>query len=232
MNYTNAPQAQPPFAPTLGLVVEDMQATREWLAQALREAFPEITVHATATVAQARSWLDLSSDVLRRGSTVALIDLRLPDGSGIDIIRICCEHDMLPIVTTIYDDDDSLFDALEAGAQGYLLKDHPMPQLIHYLHRIGQGEPPLSPSIARRILRSLRKQPDKADLYLGDSQGLAPREVEVLRHIGHGLRVADVARELGLTEHTVAGYVKSIYRKLNISSRAQAALEAARRQLL
>lgn len=228
-----SPQAPIDGRPATGLVVEDMQATRDWLVEALHQAFPDISVHAAATVAQAQRWLqDLPAGAGGGDATLALIDLRLPDGSGIDVVRTCSNLGVLPVVTTIYDDDSSLFEALEAGAQGYLLKDHPMPQLVHYLHRISQGEPPLSPTIARRILMSLRKQPHEPDQRGGDSHGLTPREAEVLRHIGRGLRVTDVADTLGLTEHTVAGYVKSIYRKLNISSRAQAALEASRRRLL
>ena len=225
---------QPPqlVHPATGIVVEDMPATREWLAQALQQAFPGINTHTAATVEQARTWLAGLASRHHQASVLALIDLRLPDGSGLDIVRLCDRQGIVPVVTSIYDDDASLFEALEAGAQGYLLKDHPMPQLVHYLHRIGQGEPPLSPSIARRILASLRGQSDDAAPATGDSQGLTPREAEVLRHIGQGLRVSEVAHALGLTEHTVAGYIKNIYRKLNISSRAQAALEAARRQLL
>ena len=233
MNGANTTPPSQPIHPATGIVVEDMPATREWLAQALQQAFPGIGIHTAATVEQARTWLNgLASRHHHQTPVLALIDLRLPDGSGLDIVRICDRQGIVPVVTSIYDDDASLFEALEAGAQGYLLKDHPLPQLVHYLHRIGQGEPPLSPSIARRILASLRRQPDEGSPAAGDSQGLTPREAEVLRHIGQGMRVSDVAHALGLTEHTVAGYVKNIYRKLNISSRAQAALEAARRQLL
>ncbi|WP_353194991.1 response regulator transcription factor [Pusillimonas noertemannii] len=232
MNGANTTPPSQPIHPATGIVVEDMPATREWLAQALRQAFPGIGIHTAATVEQARTWLKGHASRHHQASVLALIDLRLPDGSGLDIVRLCDRQGIVPVVTSIYDDDASLFEALEAGAQGYLLKDHPLPQLVHYLHRIGQGEPPLSPSIARRILASLRGQPEEGARAVGDSQGLTPREAEVLRHIGQGLRVSDVAHALSLTEHTVAGYVKNIYRKLNISSRAQAALEAARRQLL
>lgn len=229
---TSSMPFQQPSRPEIGLVVEDMQATRDWLVKALYEAFPGIEVHAAATVEQAKNWLRQAPTDYTDGQALALVDLRLPDGSGLDIVSLCHQKCIVPVVTTIYDDDASLFEALQAGAQGYLLKEHPMPQLVQFLHRIGQGEPPLSPSIARRVLLALRKQPEHDNEEPIDRQGLTPREAEVLHHIGRGLRVPDVAGLLGLTENTVAGYVKSIYRKLNISSRAQAALEAAKRQLL
>jgi DNA-binding NarL/FixJ family response regulator len=139
----------------------------------------------------------------------------------------------MPIVTTIYDDDDHLFEAIAAGGQGYLLKDQNPDTLIQYLHRIDQGEPPLSPSIARRILEhfSTARSAATAPSPRPD-ETLTPREMDVLRLLGRGLRVNEAARVLELTPHTVAGYVKNIYRKLNISSRAEAAVEAVRRGLV
>jgi DNA-binding NarL/FixJ family response regulator len=135
-----------------------------------------------------------------------------------------------PVVVSIYDDDAHLFDAIAAGAQGYLLKDEGAEVLVGRLREIASGEPPLSPSIARRILAHFHRPAEACNW--SRREVLTPRETEVLALLGRGLRIGDAAQSLGLTRHTVAGYVKIIYSKLNISSRAEAALEAKRRGLV
>ncbi len=222
----------------LGLIVEDQADTRAWLAQMLSSAFDGIGVVEALTLRAALDWIAAHTQELSRAATkrhIALVDIGLPDGSGIDIVRQLAKYPaaVTPIVTTIYDDDQHLFDAIAAGAQGYLLKDQHPDTLIQYLHRIDKGEPPLSPSIARRMLQHFA-QPRPAMAMSPDSEDetLTPRETDVLRLLGRGLRVSEAARVLGLTPHTVAGYVKNVYRKLNISSRAEAAVEAVRRGLV
>ena len=123
-------------------------------------------------------------------------------------------------MATVFDDDAHLFPALRAGAQGYLLKDQPPAAIAAALAGIAQGQPPLSPSIARRLLRHF--QP------VQEEPPLRPREVDVLRLTAKGLTLAEVAEALQLSRHTVSGYLKDIYRKLSINNRAEAALEAAR----
>lgn len=222
----------------LGLVVEDQVDTREWLVQMLRKAFDGIEVAEAATQQAAFEWIR-SQPISRPGPGdslhIALIDLGLPDGSGIDLIRELTDKfpAVLPIVTTIYDDEGHLFEAIAAGAQGYLLKDQHADTLVSYLHRINLGEPPLSPPIARRMLKHFAHRPPQATLSPAASDAaLTAREIDVLRLLGRGLRTGEAARVLGLTSHTVAGYVKTVYRKLNISSRAEAAVEAVRRGLV
>ncbi len=119
---------------------------------------------------------------------------------------------------------------LAAAAQGYVLKSEPQPAIERALARILQGEPPLSPAIARRLMAHFRKP--EASAAPADLVQQSPRETEVLACLGRGLRIRDVAHELDLSDHTVGDYVKSICRKLEISTRAEAALEAARRGLV
>ena len=221
------------------LVLEDREDMRAWLVDIGRQVFPQARVTACGTLAQASRWLDAHPDRLtgQTGCLVALVDLGLPDGNGISLVqRLSLSGDhVLPVVTTIFDDDVSLCDAIAAGARGYLLKEHAADVMVGYLRRICQGEPPLSPRIARRILQCMQQrgaQGSRDAVLSGDDARLSPRETEVLGIIGRGLRVNEAAQVLGLTEHTVAGYVKVIYRKLNISSRAEAALEASRRKLV
>lgn len=221
----------------LVLIVEDQPDTRAWLGEVARQAIPGARTVSVGDLTEARSWLrslDGSSARLK----LALVDLGLPDGSGIDLIRELAESrpEVAAVVSTVYDDDSYLFDAIAAGAQGYLLKDQDRDLIVQRLQRIGDGEPPLSPSIARRMLNHFRTQPPARPIGpaapCDEETALTPRELEVLALLGKGSRVPEAARRLGLTDHTVATYVKIIYRKLRISSRAEAALEASRRGLL
>lgn len=211
------------------LVIEDHVETRGWLAEIARLAFGAVEIEVGADLAAGYAWLDGRGD---RAPSLALIDLVLPDGCGIDLIRRMADRhpNVTPVVVSIYDDDAHLFDAIAAGAQGYLLKDEGADVLIGRLSEIARGEPPLSPSIARRILAHFHKPPEVCDWTAREL--LTPRETEVLALLGRGLRIGDAAAMLGLTRHTVAGYVKIIYSKLSIRSRAEAALEARRRGLV
>lgn len=161
----------------------------------------------------------------KRPFDVALVDLGLPDGDGADLIRAIQRQQprCAAVVATIYDDDEHLFQALQAGAQGYLLKDHPPQWLAQQLRGIFEGHPPLSPAIARRLLRHFQRPqagpaPPEAEL--------TAREREVLGLLAQGVRIADIATELRISPHTAGDHVKNIYRKLNIGSRAEAALHA------
>lgn len=160
---------------------------------------------------------------------LALVDLSLGDGYGCDVITCLTRNQpqCVIVVSTIHDDDDSLFRALQAGAQGYLLKDHPIAWLATQLQGIAQGQPPLSPTIARRLLRHF--QPASAvvtQLPVYQQEDLSAREREVLGLLAQGMHIAEISAMLGISRHTVGDHVKNIYRKLNINSRAQAALQA------
>lgn len=212
-------------APRQCLLVEDQPTTRDWMVGVLELAFPGVSIATAATLRAAYAWLDARPDPV----WLAVIDLGLPDGSGIDLLRRLAQDrpETLPVVASIYDDDAHLFDAIAAGARGYVLKDEEPALLVGYLKRIERGEPPLSPSIALRMLDHFRGPARKND----DEAGLSPRETEVLALLARGLTVAEAARRLGLQPQTVASYVKVIYQKLCVSSRAEATREAMRRGL-
>lgn len=204
------------------LIVEDLTDAAEWLRDTLRQAFAEIRVTIAYSVEEALARLhDQRFDL-------ALIDLQLPDGSGLEVIDHINARpgDTLCVVASIFDDDEHIFPALQSGARGYLLKERPQAELVEELRGIVAGRPPLSPAIARRLLVHFQGlKPDNA-------VHLTPRETEVLRLVGKGIRLADIGDMLHISRHTAADYVKSIYRKLNISSRAEAAVEAMRRGLI
>lgn len=225
-----ADRARPatPGRGTLGLnniwIVEDHPAAAQALAAAARTAYADAAIAGDARI----------GDALQRlaggyAPDLALIDLDLPDGSGVDVLealrRQCpaCST----VVATIYDDDAHLFPALRAGARGYLLKDEPAARMSEALRGILRGEPPLSPSIARRLLRVFEAPPAS-----NDEQELSPRERETLILIAKGYHLPDVAQSLGVTRSTAATYIKTVYRKLAVTSRAEATLEASRRGLV
>lgn len=216
-------------SPETALVLEDQAETREHLLAALSEAFPGVVARGAGDLAEARSFLDGGGL-----PHLALVDLALPDGHGVDFLRDLAERSggaTRSVVVTIYADDAHLFDAIAAGAGGYLLKDMGREDLVRYLRRLEAGETPLSPAVARRMLDYFRARPAPV-AEVEPEAALTPRETEVLRLIGRGLRSGEAAKVMGVTELTVAGYVKAIYRKLNICSRAEAALEAQRRGLV
>jgi DNA-binding NarL/FixJ family response regulator len=217
-----------------GLIVEDLPDAREWLIAAMGEAFPGVSIATAASLADARS------QIAEQLPQIALIDIGLPDGSGIDLIdELNLEHsDVMSIVTSVFDDDTHLFAALGAGASGYLLKDQSRDELTEMLKRIVDGQPPLSPAIARRLLgffgpRQVAVQkPDTTPQLIEDAVTLTSREQDVLGLIAKGYTTPKVGELLNITKNTAAGYVKSIYSKLNISSRAEAAMEASRRGIV
>lgn len=202
------------------LVVEDIAETARWLVGIIAEAFPGCAVTEARNLRQALHWISSESFDL------ALIDIGLPDGSGLDAVRALRARDgqVMVVVATVMGDDGSIVTALSAGANGYLLKDSPAELFIAQLRQLHSGNPALSPSVARRIMSHFA-----STAYVADAEAdLTPRETEVLSLIARGLRNAEVAAALGLTPHTVSGYVKSVYAKLGISSRAEAAQRAIR----
>lgn len=200
------------------LILEDIVETKDWLCSLVVKAFGDVEVVTATMLREART-------LIRSPLDLALIDLGLPDGSGLTLLReIKADRpETTCIITTVLGDDATVVAALSAGADGYLLKENPENILIRQLQQISDGVPALSPAIARRIMQHFRHTGPSEDHV-----SLTDRESEVLGLIGRGLRNSEVATALGISENTVAGYIKDIYRKLGISSRAEAAWHAAR----
>lgn len=201
------------------LIVDDLAEARSLLDIATKKAFPDATIEL--------------ADSLRAGQQavtncefdLALIDLVLQDGHGTELI---CEManrqpNCILVVASVMGDDDNIFKALQSGAQGYLLKDQSPELLIFQLGGIANGSPPLSPSIARKLMKYF--QPRLSRTAEGTSV-LSVREMEVLGLLAKGIRLADIGKQLGISHHTAGDHVKNIYKKLNINSRAEAAIKA------
>ena len=208
------------------LLLEDLPEIRAWLKVLALQVFPGAQISEAARIHDALEMVN----AIR--FDVALVDLGLPDGSGVEVVQALREKqpDVQSVVVTIHDDDEHLFPALQAGAFGYLLKEQSREQLSEQLQRISQGEPPLSPSIARRVIKyftAQQQQPLLPDTVTPHVQ-LTDRENEVLLRVAKGFTLPEIGLQLNLSRHTIADYVKQIYRKLNVSSRAEAALEAQR----
>jgi len=234
------------------LILEDNPVARSFLCRVVRESFSDAIAITEAG--------DLESARRQIGPLVAgrepldpfkliLVDLELPDGNGMELLAELSKYPATKIVTTLYSDDDHLFPALQCGADGYLLKEDRFEVLVEELQKIVRGQPPLSPAIARRLLTHFRQGGDSGPMPLNsgfqssrpvpsgrgaplDHERLTPRESEVLTYLSKGFTIKEIANLMGIKWFTVNDHIKSIYKKLNVSSRAEAAVLASKQGLV
>ena len=204
------------------LVLEDHPEAQKELKAVLQEALNGIEVSLASTIGEAQALIE------NNPYDLALLDISLPDGSGVDFItQIKSRHPNTQIVmATIYADDKHVFSALRNGAQGYLLKEQPRAQLVKSIRGVLSGQPPLTPSIAQRILAEFSLPNDESSI------DLTPREQEVLSLLAKGIRRKEIANYLNISTHTVSDHLKSVYEKLDVHSSVEATMEASRLGLL
>jgi len=166
------------------------------------------------------------------GYDVLLCDLGLPDGNGIDLIRqeALTGRDTDILVITMFANQNKVLGAVEAGARGYLLKDERIEDCIEAIRKIRQGGSPISPIIARQLLRKIRPTPSAPLKSM--AAPLSEREIEVLNLLARGFSNAECANILTISVGTIGTHVKNIYRKLEVNSRAEALFEASSQGLL
>ena len=155
----------------------------------------------------------------------------MPDGSGLELIPCIRRQNSETriIVMTIFDDHEHIFAAIRAGAMGYLLKDQSEKLLINKLRGVMEGDPPLSPAIARKILEQLQHTETNPNNYIEPLYiNLNKREEDILVMISKGMNRTEIAEIMSLSPHTIARYIKDIYQKLDVNSRAEAAIMACR----
>jgi Response regulator containing a CheY-like receiver domain and an HTH DNA-binding domain len=162
---------------------------------------------------------------------VLLVDLGLPDISGLEVIRACValHPDCEIMVITVFGDEQHILQSIESGATGYLLKDAFPEDLVAQIHTLRAGGSPISPVIARQLLS--RYSTPRADVPAEVAQ-LSEREREVLRLVAKGYTFPEVARLLGISPHSVMTYVKRSYHKLQVNSKTEAVYEARKMGLL
>lgn len=162
---------------------------------------------------------------------VILLDIRMPGQSGIEVTqRLKRDYsDIRVIILTTYDDDEYLFGALRAGAEGYLLKSASQESLADSIRQVGHGERLLSPNLVGKIMREFK---DLAKDKARTDSGLTDQELEVLRMIAAGATNKEIAEKLFWSEVTVKRKVQDILEKMGVANRAQAVAEAGKRGLL
>ena len=207
------------------LIVEDDPVFSSLLNRILQEDAGFEGAVTAGSLAEARK-------VLRGDSfPLVLLDLGLPDGRGTELLADIPEESCT-IVITVFGDESAVIDAMAQGADSYLLKDDPA--LGKSIVAALDGESSLSPAVATHLLSSWRRLTGASGRVKRISKDtvLSPREAEILQHFAEGLSYCDTASRLGISRHTVADHVKSIYRKLTVNSRAEAVSKGLRKGLI
>ena len=217
-------------APIRVAVVEDDAATRIALVATLNAAPDMRLLWAVATRAEALAALvPPCTDI----PDVLLVDLGLPDGSGLEVIAAARQRwpHCAPMVCTIFGDEKHVLAAIEAGAMGYLLKDSVADEVEQEVRSLHAGGSPISPLVARKLLLRAQAAAPPAPAP-APAEALSTREHEVLRLVARGHTLVEVAQVMGLSHHTTRSYVRRIYDKLQVGSRAEAVNKAMRQGLL
>ena len=216
---------QPSPPPALAVVIiEDMKDVREGLSMLINGTAGFRCAGAYRTMEEALS------GVKPVGTDVILTDIGLPGMSGIEGIRALRERlPEVPILAlTVYDSDDQVFRALCAGASGYLLKNTPPARLLDSLREVAAGGAPMSPEVARRVLRLFREFTPPVQA----SYRLTPQEHELLKLLVDGHHKKTAATELGISVNTVSFHLKNIYEKLQVHSKTEAVAKALRERII
>jgi DNA-binding NarL/FixJ family response regulator len=211
------------------LIVDDHALFRRGLQMVLRQE-PDIEV-----AGEAEDGLDAVEKAQELMPDVVLMDVRMPKRSGIEATREI--RDLLPhvkiLMLTISDEEADLYDAIKAGASGYLLKEISIDEVAEAVRSVSAGQSRLSPSMASKLLAEFAAMSRRAD----EQQQLPPprlteREMEVLKLVAKGLNNRDIGQQLFISENTVKNHIRNILEKLHLRSRMEAVVYAVREKLL
>jgi len=207
------------------LIADDHAIVREGLRTIL--GFQE-GVEVVGEASDGQEAVDLAQELL---ADVVLMDIRMSKLDGVEATRrIKAQNPQIGvIVLTNYDDDRYVFEGIEAGASGYLLKDIGADDLSEAIHRVARGESLMAPSVLRKVLDEFAHRAEEREL---PHEGLTPRELEVLQALAQGLKNEEIAKELFITEKTVKSHLGSIFSKLGVNDRSQAILYAIKHKLV
>ena len=205
-------------------LVEDHELVRRGIAQVINSE-PDLEV-----VGESECVRGTVRRITACRPEVVVLDVYLPDGNGIDLIRETSHRypgtDIM--VITVFGDEEHVLAAIEAGATGYILKDSIPEEFVGLITQLRAGGSPISPIIARQLLKRFKSGPTPPDQKPTDDAGLSARESEVLSLIAKGFSFAEIARLLTISTHTVTTHVKKIYQKLAVHSRGEAVYEASK----
>ena len=215
---------QLPEAPVRVVIIEDLLEVREGLAVLINGTSGFECTGRFRTMEEALAGIEaIRPDVI-------LTDIGLPGMNGIEGTRILtARYPDVPILAlSVYGDDENVFDAICAGASGYLLKNTPPARLLEALREVVAGGAPMSPEIARRVITVFRdfRPPERASFRL------TPQETELLRLMVDGHHYKTAAREMGISTNTVSFHLKHIYQKLQVHSKSEAVAKALRERLI
>jgi DNA-binding NarL/FixJ family response regulator len=210
---------------SLGVLIVDDQSLVRTGFRMILEAEEDIEV-----VGEAADGRQAVEEARRLRPDVVLMDVRMPEMDGIEATRRLLAVDdgkTKVVMLTTFDMDEYVYDALRAGASGFLLKDVPPEQLVNGIRAIGSGDALLAPSVTRRVIEEfVRRPPDSVRTTPPELEELTPRELEVLKLIARGLSNAEIAAELVVSETTVKTHVAHLLMKLNLRDRVQAVVLA------
>ncbi len=213
--------------PVIGVaIIEDQKETREGLSFLINNTPPFECKHVYSSMEYALA--AIGQELLPR---VALVDIGLPGLSGLDGVRILRERypSIAPVLLTVFKDDDRIFQAVCAGACGYLLKKTSPVRLLEAIKEIAEGGAVMSPEVAKRVIELFRKS--QTPEPTADS-GLSPQERQLLKLLMDGHQNKTAAAELGISVHTVGFHLRSIYEKLHVHTRSEAVARALRGGLI
>ena len=206
-------------APVKVFLLDDHDVVREGLRFLLER-------HGLEVVGESGSAVEATSRIPALRPDVAILDARLPDGSGIEVCRAVRSVDpgIKALVLTSYDDDEALFAAIMAGAAGYVLKEITSSDLVAATRQVAEGKSLIDPALTARVLERVRNGPATAP-ELAD---LTEQELKLLGHMAEGLTNRQIGERMFLAEKTVKNYVSSILAKLGVERRTQAAVLASK----
>jgi DNA-binding NarL/FixJ family response regulator len=204
------------------MIVDDQALVRAGFRMIL-DAEPDIEI-----VAEASDGLEAVEMAGRYTLDVVLMDIRMPNLDGIEAARRLVERSPSThvLMLTTFDLNEYVYEALRAGASGFLLKDAPPEQLVNAIHVVASGEALLAPSITKRVIEEYARRPPPRDGLPPELAELTAREIDVLRLLARGCSNAEIAQELFLGETTVKTHVARILQKLGLRDRVQAVVAA------
>ncbi len=201
------------------VVADDQELVRSGFTMIL-DAQPDIDV-----VAEAGDGAEAIAAVRRHAPDVALLDVRMPGTDGIDAARaICAAGPCRVVMLTTFDLDEYVYEALYAGAGGFLLKDVRRDDLVHAVRMVHAGESLLAPTVTRRLITEFTRRRPRESPADGRLDALTARERETLRLLARGLSNAEIATSLTVSEHTVKTHVSNVLGKLGLRDRIQAVI--------